>query len=377
MHNFTPFLQIVHISDLHVTDPRTGNAVATRNLIRKLRRFKILPKRLVDYIEEGLLPHDPFAVSHFSDFLNRISTNDGQWFKCKTWLIDTGDLTTLGDAGSLDLGRSYLDNFAKICPDTTSIYGNHDAWPGEFPLLANFSDFCKQPSALTSRRFVIDEPTLALRVPIPHGGGEVQLYCVDSIRHERITNTAALGEVPKSRIDRLINLVDQNYSSGRRDFRILAVHHPVHYPLRRHRFFMSMRNDRDLAKALDTPSNKKAHPLAHLILSGHTHSLFPDHGDLPLQPYLCVHPDLGNDQCQFVVGSLMQIADRYDKRKQWPQQCEVLRLYYSANDPSVLMVERLLAARQGGGRGKGIGPYDFVMPKGKNKVEEEITFFIN
>jgi hypothetical protein len=217
-----------------------------------------------------------------------------------------------------------------------------------------------------------------LRASIPHGGGEVQLYCVDSIKHERITNTAALGEVPKSRIDRLIDLVDQNYSSGRRDFRILAVHHPVHYPPRRHRLFMSMRNDRDFAKALDTPSNKQAYPLAHLVLSGHTHSLFPEHGTLPVQPYLCVHPELGNDQCQFVVGSLMQIADRYDKRKKWPQQCEVLRMYYSSNDPAQLMVERLLAARRKGGkqRGKGVGPYEFVIPEGKSRVEEEITFFI-
>jgi hypothetical protein len=92
-----------------------------------------------------------------------------------------------------------------------------------------------------------------------------------------------------------------------------------------------------------------------------------------------VQPDLGNDQCQFVVGTLMQL-DKYRKRAQWPHQCEVLRLYYSPTDQSVLLLERLLVARRAGRNypGTGIGPYGFVMLSEENsKVEEEITFTIN
>jgi hypothetical protein len=291
--------------------------------------------------------------------------------------VDTGDLTTLGDAGSLDLGKRYLADLTQVCKKSASIYGNHDAWPGRFPLFAwPPSAFANQIQALISRNFNVASPALALRAPIPHGKGEVQLYFVDSVRHGRWYNTAALGEVGKSQIDGLRGLVDQNYVDDRRDFRILAVHHPVHYPPRRPNAFMSMSNDSDVARALDKPSPKGAYPLAHLVLSGHTHSLFPEHGKLPSQPYLCVQPDLGKDQCQLVVGSLMQIADRYDKRKKWPHQCEVLRLYYSDADHSVLLMERLLAARRAGReyRGTGIGPYEFVTPENKNALEEEITF---
>jgi 3',5'-cyclic AMP phosphodiesterase CpdA len=376
MDDFTPVLQIVHISDLHVTDPKTSNAVAVRSWIRNLRKWS---PALAEYVEDGVAPHDPLAIGLFRDFLKQITINDPNWSQCKTWLVDTGDLTSLGDSGSLDLGSNYLNSLAQVCPDVAYIYGNHDAWPGTLPLIAAISEFAKQIQSLISRQFTVASPQLALRIPIPHGGGEVQLYLVDSVRHERFVNTLALGEVGESQLEAFKDLVNKNYSSSRRDFRILAVHHPVHYPPPRPNVGMSMKNDRDVAKALDSPTSGGAYPLAHLIISGHTHSLYPQHGSLPPQPCLCVQPDLGNDQCQFVVGTLMQL-DKYRKRAQWPHQCEVLRLYYSPTDQSVLLLERLLVARRAGRNypGTGIGPYGFVMLSEENsKVEEEITFTIN
>lgn len=372
MDDFTPFLQIVHISDLHVCDPRTRNAVSVRNIVRRLR--KRLPP-LARYIEDGMAPHDPLAISLFADFLNDIAVKDETWSKCKTWVVDTGDLTTFGDPDSLDLGRSYLNNLARVCGKVVSIYGNHDAWPGMLPLFAHSSAFAIQPGTLAARQFAVAVPGLALREPIPRGGGEVLLYFADSIRHGRWENTFALGRVPDPQLDALKALVDKNHVEGRRDFRVLAVHHPVHYPPPRPSRWMSMSNDSDVAKVLDVPSPKGAYPLAHVVLSGHTHSLYPEHGQLPSQPHLCNHPDLGNDQCQLVVGTLMQ-QDKYGKRAGWPHQCEVLRLYYSESDPSVLLMERLLAARKSGRdyRGKGIGPYLFVSVGQSAKLAEEMTF---
>jgi len=173
------------------------------------------------------------------------------------------------------------------------------------------------------------------------------------------------------------DLVNDNYSPSRRDFRILAVHHPVHYPPPRPSVSMSMKNDRDVAKALDTPTSGGAYPLAHLIISGHTHFFYPQHGALPPQPSLCLQPHLGDEQCQFVVGTLMQL-DKYNKRAQWPHQSEVLRLYYSPNNDSVLLLERYLVARRAGRKypGTGLGPYGFVMLP-NSRMEEEITFTLN
>jgi hypothetical protein len=70
MDDFTPFLQIIHISDLHVTNPRSKQAVVVRSKIRNLRR--ILPKNVVAAIEDGVAPHDGLAVGLFAEFLERL-----------------------------------------------------------------------------------------------------------------------------------------------------------------------------------------------------------------------------------------------------------------------------------------------------------------
>lgn len=373
MEDFTPFLQIIHISDLHVTDPKSPDAAAIRGSMRNLR--KSLPKSIAEDIEDGLLPHDPLAVVLFKDFADRITNQDPKWSKCRTWLLDTGDLTCLGDEESFDLGQAYLDQLTAICSERALLYGNHDAWPGKLPLWVAKRTLQKQASKLTKRKYTVGTAGLALEADIPKGGGRVQLFFLDSIVHDRWHNWRALGKVGTPQMDALKALVDKDYQQGRCDFRILAVHHPVHFP-KRPRLRMSMSDDADVAKVLGERSDNGAYPLAHLVLSGHTHFLFPKHGELPLQPSSCMHPDLGSDQCQFVVGTLMQL-DRFSKRPEYPHQCEVLRLYYLERDPSVLMIERLLAARQSGNdyRGTGIGPYQFVtLKKSQNKKEEPITF---
>jgi hypothetical protein len=250
--------------------------------------------------------------------------------------------------------------------------GNHDAWPGKIPAAAARSDIALQKEVLSKLQYNVDAPILALQADVPNGG-VVQLYGLDSIIHDRWRNLRAVGEVSDQQLTALAALVDENYQPDRRQFRILAIHHPVHYPPPRPSFQMSLRNDSSVASVLDTPSPNGAYPLAHLVLSGHTHFLYPQHGTLPSQPSLCIHPDLGDEQCQLVVGSLMQL-DKYQKRQGWPHQCEILRLYYSPTDDSVLLIERLVAARQAGPdyRGTGIGPYRFVMSS--ETIAEEITF---
>jgi hypothetical protein len=370
MDDFTPFLQIVHISDLHVTDPKSKEAVAVRGEIRNMRGR--LPPSIVTAIEDGTAPHDPTAIGLFSEFLKELISMDPTWSACKTWLVDTGDLTSLGDPQSLALGSRFLAELGKLCPDLASIYGNHDAWPGKFPGRAAKADVASQQKLLSKLKYNVDSPKLALEANVPNGG-VVHLYVLDSISHNRWRNLRAIGEVSDQQLTELATLVDQNYRPDQRQFRVLALHHPIHYPPPRPSLQMSLRNDRRVASVLDTPSPTGAYPLAHLVLSGHTHVLYPQHGTLPSQPSLCLHPHLGDEQCQLVVGSLMQL-DKYERRGSWPHQCEILRLYYSPTNDSVLLIERLVAARQAGPdyRGTGIGPYRFVMSS--QTVAEEMTF---
>ena len=370
MDDFTPFLQIIHISDLHVTNPKASEAIALRAWMRRLR--KVLPASLIAAIEDGLAPHDQLAFNLFKDFLQKLICQDPVWSKCKTWLVDTGDLTSMGDKDSLTLGMQVLSDLTKLCPELVSIYGNHDAWPGKPPAWAARADVALQKKALTGLKYNVDVPKLSLQANVPNGS-VVQLYALDSVSHNRWQNLMALGGISDKQLSAFATLVDENYKPNQRQFRILAVHHPVHYPPPRPHFEMSMWNDGHVATVLHTPSQKGAYPLAHLVMSGHTHFLYPQHGALPAQPSLCVHPDLSDDQCQFVVGTLMQL-DKYNKRHGWPHQCEILRLYYSPTNDSVLLMERLLAARQAGPDypGAGIGPYRFVQLS--EGLGEEITF---
>lgn len=373
MDDFTPFLQIVHISDLHVIDPKSPNAVGLRGSIRKLRNYFRWPQ-VIEFIEDGIAPHDPLAIRQFKLFLEQITSKESGWSQCETWLVDTGDLTSLGDQESLKLGGQFITDLKKHCTHSASIYGNHDAWPGKLPAWATKSDIAAQKTALSTLNYNVDTPCLALRIAIPGGNGEVQLYLVDSVIHDRWRNFRALGEVSDVQLKDLTQLIDNNYEQGKNYFRILGVHHPVHYPRPRSSVQMCMQNDSEVAKVLDTPTTKGAYPLAHLVLSGHTHFLFPEHGQLPSQPQSCLHPDLGTYQCQFVVGTLMQL-DRYNKRGKYPHQCEVLRFYCSQSNPPVLSIERLFAARQATDeRGSGFGDYLFV--EEGDKMEEEITFTV-
>src|SRR5205807_6316652 len=127
-------------------------------------------------IEDGVAPHDPVAVGVFGRFVDRITRKDLKWSKCKTWLVDTGDLTSLGDQNSLKLGQRYLAELTKICPEAAAIYGNHDAWPGKLPLWVKSKTLSAQAKTLKGFGYGIGAPTLALEIDIPHGGGKVQLF---------------------------------------------------------------------------------------------------------------------------------------------------------------------------------------------------------
>lgn len=371
--DFRPFLQIVHISDLHVVSTSFQGWKGFR-FVRRL--IRLMSADLEREILDGTAPHDPMAPYAFADFLEEITTNDADWVKATTWLIDSGDLTTFGDVSSLEKGDDYKRLF-KHATSAASVYGNHDAWPSKFPLLASHSKLTNQPHVLASRGYYVDSSTLALNCPIPNSRGEVKLFSVDSVDYGRYSNTRAFGQVGHNQLDQLSDLVEKTATQGP-DFRILVVHHPVHYPTPPLlRAGMVMTNDHAVARFLDGKTLLGKHPIVHLILSGHTHTLFPGHGQLPPSARLCSHWDLGLDQCQLIVGSLIQL-DRFNKRGDSPHQCQVLRLYCSSSRPDIIRVERLLAARKGGpgtARGAATGPYQFVsVPSDPRKIAEEIIF---
>jgi len=114
--------------------------------------------------------------------------------------------------------------------------------------------------------------------------------------------------------------------------------------------------------------------MVHLILSGHTHKLFPE--VLPEAVGGLDHRPLGNDQCQLIVGTLSQVRvarsedpstarEPVDPERKYGHQCQILRFFYDTSEPDLLLLQRLVAARRGGrqaGAGVGFGTFDVVPP---------------
>lgn len=375
-----PVLQIVHISDLHITDS---------SVVREFSRRARLLSRIAKLVTQetwlqGTAPYAPNAIEPFKRFLIRLKKEDSVWRNHPAFLIDTGDLTTFGDKKSLHLGKQLFQDFATTlgADKVLSLHGNHDAWPGEFPLFVNKRKLESHRKMLRTDFFPQSWPEKPHCFEIPGFGSQIQIYGLNSVIHERFRNSRAIGEVKQDRywengqanplakiqLRKFANLVKSNRGDyGQRHFRILAIHHPIHYPPPVNRFQMVLQNDKEVAKYLNKKKGSELHPLAHLVLSGHTHSLFPKFGTLPRTAQICGHADLSDEQCQMIVGTLMQ-SDPTMQRGIFTHQCVVLRFYISPTNPNQMIIERLLAARI-----NGTGDYRFIeLPGPDQEVAENI-----
>lgn len=369
-----PFLQIVHISDLHLVDP---NFAYSDRLLQIEGFAKSLPK-LRDMWTDGTAPHDPFAPAEFKEFIQNVTVRDPVWRDLETWLVDTGDRTTFGDDDSLRLGSDLFRDWSTAAEASGELvlHGNHDAWPEMLPLAAMENDVRSHRALLRRNWYQQNWAEVPLRCAIPHTRNQVLLFGLNSVLHERLRNTLALGEIKEDRYWEHVPAPADGvqlqklaaHAGSGRSLRIVAVHHPVHYP-NRPSARMHMDNDSAIARELRGAAPSGVAPLAHIVLSGHTHALFPEHGTLPPQVRNCAHPDLGPDQCQLVVGSLMQ-HDPLGTRGPWPHQCQVLRLYAPVRHKNLVVMERLLAARIGG-----TGPYRFVRTDAGQDAEEIVAAY--
>lgn len=305
---------------------------------------------------DGVAPHDPGAVGRFKRFLENSTINDPDWCDVPAWLVDTGDVTTFGDAMSLSRGLTHLSDFAAaaaIPPDRVlKLHGNHDAWPDGFPLWAPPGAIETWRTTLRTLWYDTQWPAAPLSVRFGVDGGAVHLFGLNSVVHDRGPNAFALGEIKEDRwwqrgkrrpddgvqLAQLAALVDSLSKPGDRHVRIVVTHHPVFYPRPRPLpISMVMENDATVAGCLDGPSPGGVRPLAHLVLSGHTHELHPGPGSLAIG-------SVAGGGSQLVIGSLMQRSSAADAH-----QVQLLRFFYP-DDPQAKYVRmrRIWATRSSG-----------------------------
>lgn len=367
------FLHIVHISDIHCRSAGGPTDLATERIVQAfvalLRRMSPKSADFVEsYWEQGLAGHDPEAHERFCAFLKWFANEPG-FQGVETWLVDTGDLSSMGDMSSLTTAKDWLNAYRKIlgAKKLFSIYGNHDAWPGTFPLRASFKDLRQHRDALRAGLFKGRWPRGALSARIPGTKSKLLLYALNSVIDDRWYNTFARGEVAgdpwwaaqdiqAGQLAEFAHDMEKNFhADGKtRDFRILAIHHPVHYPPPRSKWTMSLMNDQAVANALIEFDKKERGKLAHLVLSGHTHETYPGIGKLPGNAVGTVYKPLASGQLQLVAGSLAQAPRDADRASTTvgsfiPHQCQILTFWArSGTADRMLEIERRIVGRPGG-----------------------------
>lgn len=388
--DYEAFLHIVHLSDMHYRDESGASDLrmerGARQIAGHFRRCGA--QRLSDWMlrkwHQGTAGQDSTAHERLCSFLTQFADNP-HFSGVETWLLDTGDLSSLGDLGSLQNAVACLKEYQSIlgASKLLTLYGNHDAWPGKFPLRASRKELHTHRTQIRSTKlFPSRWPVAPLSIPIPHCQSRVLLQGVSSVIDDRWLNARALGRVGSDpnwlpvrdgvhQLRQLAADTEQGWHAdgSTRDFRILAVHHPIHYPPPRPGWTMHMKNDADVADALAAFGQKGRGKLAHLVLSGHTHETYPAWGELPAQVSAHVYSPLVAGQVQLVAGSQAQATytegGKGKKGEQaLPQEFQILTFFAAPhNAHRQLVIERRVVRRTNNN-----GPYD-LMKAGDGEVE--------
>ncbi|UTY58324.1 metallophosphoesterase [Massilia sp. erpn] len=367
--DYEAFLHIVHVSDMHYRDGGGREDHEAEEAVRKLAAgLRGLGAReradsLLRLWHQGLAGHDPWAHDRMRSFLRKL-VKDRQFQDGEIWLVDTGDLSSMGDLASLEAAHDHLQQYCNIlhASQMLTLYGNHDAWPGCFPARATPEALHAHRTGMRDTLFPSAWPLAPLSIPIPHTESRVLLHAVSSAIDDRLHNSFAVGKVGidpnwlswQEGVNQLQKLAYDAESRWHddgvtRDFRILAVHHPIHFPERpSHTLHLS--NDKEVAQALIRFGDKNRGKLAQLILSGHTHVTFPPLGKLPREVAARVYEPLRGGQLQLIAGSLLQAAYREDGVSGLPeapsQEFQVLSFFAAPhNARRQLVIERRVACR--------------------------------
>ena len=353
LHDPDPFLQIVHVSDMHVFADTSPQAKRTRamcvqaaymldGMARRAPTARLRDELLAasERILEGTEAHHPPAALA----LGRVIAQENAKVKCPSCLVISGDQSTFGDTSSIQRARAYLNPAIQSSDRVIEIHGNHDAWPSTAPLLGppRFGSQVKRSLLQLQYRVewpgVVDFPSFA-------GGLPVEIFTVDTVDMGRWKNTLALGRVDDKQLDELERLIaDSDAQRGNAPvLRMLIAHHPIGYPPPPPPWGMVIQNGGQVGARLSSGA-KRSKPLIHLVLSGHTHDPFPKLGSLPASTRQCAHHPLGYGQVQLVAGTATQ-RDAF-KNSAVPYRFQILRMYRStSNGASRVVVERTIMSR--------------------------------
>ena len=269
MGKLIPALQIVHITDLHLCA-----GYSDRGKIAKERRLfgiqlrKLVEKKNLFGWHEGTLEHDETCEASFERFLRDLRARAPSWFEggAETWLVDTGDLTTYGDEGSMQVAHKKLAHWQSILgAKSRLLFGNHDAWPGSQPAMLRHDWEQRiqlqqtQIGEFTPWRCETWLTPLSLNIAQDM---RIELYGLDTVTYDLWGGIVALGYIRPETLSALKERASTRLAGFEgRAYRIVATHHPVRFPYTKEeqRVFsklpyflpaMQLKNDADVVEFL-------------------------------------------------------------------------------------------------------------------------------
>jgi len=319
------------------------------------------------------------ALHFFERALDDVRADSSpEYWPERTRLVVTGDLSIVGDIVQVRAALVRLADVArkKGLVDQSgqvrgiALYGNHDVWPKGFPLWTSNTVLNDHRTNLRNEPPFDQDWPLGPLGPVPMGKhGVLEVHSLNTILHGRIDNSLARGEVKNDRYWTNANLPDQlqqlaAHCNRTPALRVVLTHHPVH---RSDRSVASLKNATDVARALAAPCpSGSGRPLAHIVLSGHTHKTFPKPGDLPtaLPAGHAPHKPLTDGQAQLTIGTLSQLGwARYGEEHDF----QVLRFFLEDDASRSLVLEREIYRRTGR-----TGPYKKLAGNDPNDTKEHM-----
>jgi len=354
-------LRLVQISDLHCAPRNAGFDPQARDLLQRLLSRFTGGVPYVRDLAKGFSGHSPAAWRELRTSIVDHVTQDRRW--PATHLVVSGDLSTWGDDLSILQGLNFARKIAADAglPDPIVIYGNHDVWPGYpgvpvgFPLFAT-QNLGQRRTAMRAQHFRgVTWPRHPLvRAALPNGGGELVVFALNTIEHQRFVNTFASGQVRQDRYWQATPGPDQLAAlaglCGPKDIGVVLTHHPVHddgkwtainrtlqprmpagFPA-----LHQLTNASVVATALAGSPQR-----AHLLLSGHTHETAPKIGDSNATRPSPQHAPLGPNQVQLTAGTATQAQFGPSPK---PQAWQCVR-FYCDQRATCLRIERIVFVR--------------------------------
>ncbi|MCA9520106.1 MAG: metallophosphoesterase [Myxococcales bacterium] len=411
MSDWVPQLQILHISDRHNGAPAFRPPIAFYQFALALHRLS------PDYAARlltAVVPHDPFAIDALAAFVREWCADDPSWEGRPLWLVDTGDLTSFGDDASVELAGAQLETLRRaLAPnepervEVLALYGNHDAWPGDQPLNLRSEAIDSHRSRLreaidsrNARSGGATEGATSRISPVAAANGAsdrehrspwrlrcepddpklpgVDLYGLNTVLHDRWRSFLAVGELggdrlpgsgePDDGLDQLSRLAAQIAADDERPrLRIVATHHPLHFPPPRPTVMMHLANDEEVGRRLTTLGRRGV----QLALAGHVHQFYPRLGELPAASRDAHFPPLPVGSVPLLVGSLSQTSLAPTG---FNHQAQLLRFFAKPGEAR-LRCRRQLIARAGGQlSGSGAFGRFALVPTAVGAAYDEIEF---